>query len=44
MILKSIEHGLCMYLPYAQLIGIYRVCYKKAVVIILCTKNDLNVF
>lgn len=44
MILKSIEHGLCMYLPQAKLIEIYRVCYKKAVVIILCTKNDLNVF
>ena len=44
MILKSIEHGLCMYLIYAQWVVIYRVCYKKAVVIILWTKNDLNVF
>lgn len=35
MILKSIEHGLCMYLIYAQWVVIYRVCYKKAVVIIL---------
>ena len=44
MILKNIEHGLCVYLLYAQLVVIYSVCYKKAVVIILCTKNDLNVF